>query len=381
MYQLCSGATVLFKISFVVQMLLEILTRMKEHTVLIFGYPLAVQHLGGLVWIKKVVDYIEKSETFGVKKVSNCRQSTFYRVPFISDLLAVMRGLFSNPTVAILDTYGEAAIWMWLLLRLFRRGTKIVTVFHHYEPLLVRLKQCPRLNAKYYALVDVITKIMLRNSDKIITVSRSSMRELRTVVKIKPDEKIVVVGCSSTDYFSIISNQKKDIDFLCIGRLEKFTEIENIWKEIRKKKPASKFVMAGRCSSKDLMRLRRIGIDHQGIVSEKQKIDLFRRAKVFLFPSLFEGFGIAVGEALSAKMIVITWKIPAFEERFPCQPIANLRLIKVGNEELFVENALKAINDYDKLDYSQASTEDFGITKTWEEVGKHVVDALETSLI
>ena len=35
---------------------------MKERTLLIFGYPLAIQHLGGLVWIKKVVNYIEKSK-------------------------------------------------------------------------------------------------------------------------------------------------------------------------------------------------------------------------------------------------------------------------------------------------------------------------------
>lgn len=354
------------------------MNRKKERTVLIFGYPLAVQHLGGLVWIKKVVNYIEKSEIFGVKKVSTCRQSTFYQFPIISDIHAVIRGLFSNPTIAILDTYGESAIWMWFLLRLFRRDTKIVTVFHHYEPLLVRHKNCPKLIAKYYAMVDLITNIMLRNSDKIITVSKSSMQELKTVVEIKPDKKIVIVGCSSTDYDSLNNNDTKDIDFLCIGRLEKFTDVENIWKEIKKKKPASKFVMAGRCSSKDLTRLRKIGIDHQGIISEKQKIDLFRRAKVFLFPSLFEGFGIAVGEALSAKMIVIAWKIPAFEERFSSKSIVNLKLIKVGNERLFVESALKAIRDYDRLDFSHVSNRDFETTRTWEEVGKRVVDTLET---
>ena len=138
--------------------------------------------------------------------------------------------------------------------------------------------------------------------------------------------------------------------------------------------------MAGRCSSKDLSGLRRMGIDHHGIVSDKEKIDLYRRAKVFLFPSLFEGFGIAVGEALSAKMIVITWKIPAFEERFPCQSNANLRLINVGDKELFVKNALEAVNDYDGWNSSNVSMENFGITQTWDEVGENVVNALETTL-
>ena len=94
---------------------------------------------------------------------------------------------------------------------------------------------------------------------------------------------------------------------------------------------------------------------------------------------MFEGFGIAVGEALSAKMIVITWKIPAFEERFSCQSNTNLRLIKVGDKELFVKNALEALNDYDGLN-SKVSTENFGITQTWDEVGKNVVNVLETTL-
>ena len=353
---------------------------MKERTVLIFGYPLAIQHLGGLVWIKKVVNYIDKSEKFSVKKITNRRESHFYRFPFISDIHALVRGIFSNPDIAMLDTYGEAAIWMWILLRLFCPRTKIATVFHHYEPLFVRHKECPGLSAKYYALLDHITKIMLRNSDKIITVSKASMKELRTHVEIKIDKEIAVVGCSCTGYFSAELSSPKDIDFLCIGRIEKFSEIENIWKEIRKKKPASKFVMAGRCSSKDLSGLRRMGIDHHGIVSDKEKIDLYRRAKVFLFPSLFEGFGIAVGEALSAKMIVITWKIPAFEERFPCQSNANLRLINVGDKELFVKNALEAVNDYDGLNSSNVSTENLGITQTWDEVGENVVNALETTL-
>lgn len=104
----------------------------------------------------------------------------------------------------------------------------------------------------------------------------------------------------------------------------------------------SKFVMAGRCSSKELTSLRRKDIDHRGIVSDEEKIDLYSRAKVFLFPSLFEGFDIAVREALSAKLIVITWKIPAFEEvSLPVKP--NLKLVKVGDNELFVKKHWKQL--------------------------------------
>ena len=39
-----------------------------------------------------------------------------------------------------------------------------------------------------------------------------------------------------------------------------------------------------------------------------------------------------------------------------------------------------SVNDYDRLNTSKLSTENFGITQTWDEVGKNVVNALETTL-
>lgn len=350
----------------------------KLPTLLIFGYPLAYQHLGGLVWIKKVVDCIEKARLFDIKKVSNARMSKTHKFPYVFDILALWKGVFCRPKIAILDTYGEAAIWMWIMIRLLRHDTRIVTVFHHYEPVSNRHKQCGTVRMKYYDLVDFITKVMLRNSDKIITVSNSSMLELKTVAKIKNNKKIIIVGCSSTDYHSVTSNGSRDIDFLCIGRLEKFDRIESIWEGIKKKSPTSKFVMAGRCSSKDLVRLRSVGIDHLGIVSDSKKTDLFSRAKVFLFPSLFEGFGMAVGEALSAHLSVVAWKIPVFEERFQSRSASRVRLVKVSDENLFVENALKALIDYDNADLFSQEEEIFRLTDTWDDVGKLVIDALDT---
>ena len=32
----------------------------KLQTLLIFGYPLTAEYLGGLIWIRKVADYLEK---------------------------------------------------------------------------------------------------------------------------------------------------------------------------------------------------------------------------------------------------------------------------------------------------------------------------------
>ncbi|MDP9306464.1 MAG: glycosyltransferase [Thermoproteota archaeon] len=350
----------------------------KIPVLLIFGYPLSVRFLGGLVWIKKVAEYLEKSEVFNIKKVSNGRESEGRVFPHILNIRALLEGLFTNPKIAILDTYGEAAIWMWILLRLFRPDTRIVTIFHHYEPFFVGHKQGGALRRKYCSLLDLFTKIMLKNSDSIMTVSSASLCQLHDILKISYTKKIVVVGCSSSDDLSMSSEGKKDLDFLCVGRLEKFYEMEKIWTIIKKKNPTSKLVMIGRASSNDLSRLRDIGIDHMGIVSDENKALLYRRAKVFLFPSIYEGFSIAITEALSARLSIVAWKLPVFEERFQEGSLNNAELVQIGNHELFAQKALVAVRGYDKwLQLAPVNEQKFKLSKTWDDVGNHVVSALK----
>jgi len=353
------------------------LIKQKIPVLLIFGYPLSVRFLGGLVWIKKVAEYLEKSEVFNIRKVSNGREAKGRVFPHILDIRALLEGLFTNPKIAILDTYGEAAIWMWILLRLFRPGTKIVTIFHHYEPFFVGHNKGGALRRKYCSLLDLFTKIMLKNSDSIMTVSSASLCQLQDILKIRYTKKIVVVGCSSSDDLSMPSEGKKDLDFLCVGRLEKFYGMENIWTIIKKKNPTSKLVMIGPASSNDLSRLCDIGIDHMGIVSDENKLILYRRAKVFLFPSMFEGFSIAITEALSARLSIVAWKLPVFEERFQDGSLNNGELVQIGNHELFAQKALVALKGYDKwLQLEPVRAQKFKLTKTWDDVGNQVVSAL-----
>jgi len=346
-------------------------------TLLIFGYPLAAEYLGGLVWIKNVSDYIERLNIFDVIKITNFRHGKEKSFTRLSEILAVLKSLILNPAVAILDTYGEAAIWLWVLLRVFRPKTKIVVVFHHYEPLSVRHIGCSNLSRKYYALVDSLTNVMLRNSNKIITVSKSSADQLAKIVHIVDEEKIVLVGCSNADYSNLDCNCTKDIDFFCIGRLEKFKGIVEIWKGIKKKNPASKFVMAGKCFQEDRKNLRDLGIVHLGIVSESEKKLLFKRSKVFLFPSLYEGYGMAIGEAISAGINVVAWRIPVFEERFLHQNLLNVDLVEPNNIQIFVKTAMKAKDDYDiNSEFARVKEKNSPVVVTWQDVGRLVVGAL-----
>jgi glycosyltransferase involved in cell wall biosynthesis len=71
--------------------------------------------------------------------------------------------------------------------------------------------------------------------------------------------------------------------------------------------------------------LRTPGIVAHGYVSNRRLGELYEQASVLLAPSLFEGFGLPVAEALGMGLPVITSGIPAFRE------ITGERAIHVAN--------------------------------------------------
>ena len=347
---------------------------------LVFGYPSEeAPQVGGLVWSKRISDSISELGVVDIRNISsersidaklNNRQIVRNIVPcLVKDFYDAVHGLFTLPQVALLDSWGEASIILWGLLRVFKPHTKIVIVFHHYEPRILpeRISQIKShftraIAERYNSIVEKLTSIMIRDSDMILTVSRTSARQLCSIygisgIDIKKQQygaslgsgKIRIVG-TGVDRFPIDTGAQKDIDFFCIGRIEKLDGIDNIWSALRKLRPKVNFVMMGRASLSEINHLRSIGIDHKGEVPDEEKLELYSRAKVFLFPSSREGFGIALAESLLIGMAAVTWRLPVFEELYSESMMTKqgmLRLVETGNYELFANEALKALDLYD----------------------------------
>lgn len=374
----------------------------KRPKILFFGYPAkTLNYTGGFLWMKKVADQIEDSNRYSVVKsyVHGNTKNVVHRLYYkIRDLI---KTIIYSPDVAIIDSWGESSIAVWLILRLFRKNTKIFIVFHHYEE---RIPLCKNFVETFYNfLIEGIVSVMLKNSDIILTVSKSSMEDLKSIYDIGKGinkdiqrneilftnnmntNKIAIVGTGiDVDLLDMIIRRKKklekkkDIDFLCMGRTEKFFQLEKIWMKIKTLRPDSNLVMAGRASPEMIDKLSSIGIDHRGFVSEEEKIDLYSRAKVFIFPSSKEGFGIAVAEALFLGIPVIAWKIPVFEDLYSKMGETKINLMEFGNVDLFVEEAIKAINKYNLNAQSNAVFSKPNLVfPTWKSVAQNVISVIE----
>jgi glycosyltransferase involved in cell wall biosynthesis len=365
---------------------------MKEHRIcygrnkiprlLVFGYPSKPPQVGGLLWSKRVSDSINKLGVLDVRNVSsersidaklNTRQIVRNIIPcLIRDFYDAVRGLLTLPQIALLDSWGEASLILWSLLRVFRPHTKIVIVFHHYEPRIlsdqiseIKSHFTRAIAKRYNSTIEKLSDIMIRDSDMILTVSRTSARQLcssygLTINDSKKEEeaytstpvgpgKIRIVG-TGVDRLTIDTSAQKDIDFFCIGRIEKLDGIDKIWSTLRKLRPELNFVMIGRASLREMSHLRSIGVNHKGEVPDEEKLELYSRAKVFLFPSSREGFGIALAESLQLGMAAVIWRLPVFDELYSESRMAkqgSIRLVEKGNYELFASEALKALDLYD----------------------------------
>lgn len=353
---------------------------------LVFGYPSRAPQVGGLLWSKRVSDSISRLGVVEVRNISSERSieaklNTHHIVRnivpcLIRDFYDAICGLLTLPQVALLDSWGEASIILWGLLRVFHPRARIVIVFHHYEPRIL-LEQISEIDSRfsrgvakrYNSSIAKLTGMMIRDSDMILTVSRTSARQLCSLygitckdIKREQEEekgdycslslrpvKIRIVG-TGVDRLTINTSAQKDIDFFCIGRIEKLDGIEKIWSTLRKLRTGLNFVMIGRASLTEINHLKSIGIDHKGEVSDKEKLELYSRAKVFLFPSSREGFGIALAESLQIGMDAVVWRLPVFEELYSESMMARqgrIRLVERGNYELFASEALRALYSYD----------------------------------
>ncbi len=170
----------------------------------------------------------------------------------------------------------------------------------------------------------------IKRADRIVTISESAKRDIIEHLDI-PEEKIRIIypGINHGLYSnidSIDSETKRQIKgkynlpdkyILYLGTIEPRKNIAKIFeaysqlnKDIKKE---HKLVIAGgkgwKCD--DILNIpKKLGFSEDiiftGYVNEEDKPIIYSMAEVFIFPSLYEGFGMPVLEAMAAGIPVIT---------------------------------------------------------------------------
>jgi len=176
--------------------------------------------------------------------------------------------------------------------------------------------------------------IALRKSKRIIAISESTKRDLIELHKISPEKISVIYQGVDSRFYQDMSNEKNsmlkplyvDGDFaLFVGLTRPRKNVDRLVRAFAKVLPSlktgAKLVLAGKIDTRflDVRRLaERLNISDSvvqlGFVSENQLLALYKTACCFVFPSLYEGFGLPVLEAMAAGTPVITSRVSSLPE-------------------------------------------------------------------
>ncbi len=202
-------------------------------------------------------------------------------------------------------------------------------------------------------------KWVVRECDRIICVSQNTANDL---VKIFPsiEQGRVVVIPEALPSRSMIVSSIQDTELakskytrsdyiVTIGTLQprkNIVRLVNMFLELRKKYnlPEKLVVIGGKGWGKSPISKDK-SVIYTGYISDFEKIALLRGARVFVYPSLYEGFGIPVLEAFYHQVPVVTSNTSSLPEVAGNAAI----LVNPKSEESIAQGISEAIKKREKL--------------------------------
>jgi glycosyltransferase involved in cell wall biosynthesis len=236
-------------------------------------------------------------------------------------------------------------------------------------------------NRKAVFLERLTLRRALHKAAKIMVVSRNTKADLIKLFDI-PENDIEVAPCSASAQFTTITDQKEltkvrqkfnlpEQFLLGVGTLsprKNFIRFIKAFNSLSENYPDTHLVIVGNkgWNFDDVLKEgSRDKVHLIGYVEAEELVALYNMAKVFVFPSLYEGFGIPPLEAMSCGCPVVTSNISSLPEvvgdsallidPYSTEEIAGAIGTLLSNPELHQELSRKGLRQATKFSWGNSA--------------------------
>ena len=202
-----------------------------------------------------------------------------------------------------------------------RQKTNYITVIHDLDHL-----KSGRLDKYFAFIINLSTNITIKKADTIVTVSETIKNELIQTFNID-QHRIKVVYNSLGEHFINSENnseilnkyniqkQKYILSVATLNRRKNIPELIKAFESITDKYPDIKLVLVGGMGNeKRELLTKHPNVIFTGYIPDENLPSLYKNALLYVFPSLYEGFGIPLIEAQYSNCPVLCSDIPVFQE-------------------------------------------------------------------
>ncbi|MCK5123103.1 MAG: glycosyltransferase family 4 protein [Candidatus Pacebacteria bacterium] len=236
---------------------------------------------------------------------------------------------------------------------LYSRKPKICLVHHIHKKQFFKEFSYPLALFGYF-LETKLMPLVYRNIN-FITVSKSSLKELRSLGFNKDNIKIIHNGIDHNFYKPDFSSKSSYPHLVCLGRIKKYKSLDILIKAMKKvveQVPDVKLSIVGDGDNKkeleklvEKLNLKK-HINFRGFVSEEKKREFLQRSWVAVNPSFNEGWGVTSIEANACGTPVIASDVEGLRDSVIDGKTGYL--FDYGDHNMLAEKIVKVLNDEHK---------------------------------